>query len=151
MIFINIIEKIKDWYFTWQWKKEIKDIDDTYEHIWGLKSWDDLSPSECNFHTMNDIDITYNKKDKYYFMSIETIYMFDKGSHGEKDYIKALFDKLTEWMVSKGYDISQEVGIYEVFTEGNNIRTHYDTLEELYANFKFLVNGFVNCNKSETL
>ena len=100
---------------------------------------------------MNDIDITYNKKYKYYFMSIETIYMFEKGSQGEKEYIKALFDKLTEWMIFKGCDISQEVGIYDVFTQGNNINTHYDTLEELYANFKFLVNGFVNCQKSETL
>jgi len=100
---------------------------------------------------MNDIDITYNKKDKYYFMSIETIYQFKKGRDGEREYIKRLFDKLTEWMISKGYDTSQEVYIYDVFTEGNNINTHFDSLEELYTNFKFLVNGFVNSQKQETL
>jgi len=151
MVFINIIEWIQAKYWRWQYKNYQKDIDDTYEHIWGLKSYDDLSSSECNYHTMNDIDITYNKKDKYYFMSIETIYQFKKGRDGEREYIKRLFDKLTEWMISKGYDTSQEVYIYDVFTEGNNINTHFDSLEELYTNFKFLVNGFVNSQKQETL
>lgn len=100
---------------------------------------------------MNDIDITYNKKDKYYCMGIETIYMFKNGSQGERNYISVMFDKLTSWMISKGYDTTREVGIYEVFTKGNNINTHYESLEDLYANFKFLVNGFVNLQKQETL
>ena len=84
-------------------------------------------------------------------MGIETIYMFDKGSHGEKDYIREMFDKLTTWMTSKGYGTDKEIGIYEVFTQGNNINTHYDTLEDLYANFKFLVSGFVNYQNTKSL
>ena len=72
--------------------------------------------------------------------------MVVKEKEKEK-YIKKMFNKLTEWMLSNGYNIGEEVGIYEVFTKGNNINTHYDSLGELYANFKFLVNGFVNYQK----
>jgi len=77
------LRQIKLKYWTWKYRNYQNDIDDTYEHIWGLKSYDDLSGAECSFNTMNDIDITFNKKDKYYSLGIETIYMFKNGSQGE--------------------------------------------------------------------
>lgn len=92
---------------------------------------------------MNDFDIIYDKKEKKFSMSIETIYMFDNGKEGEKEYIKDIFNTFTQWMISKGYDTTKEVRIYDIFTSGNNINTDFDTLEELYANFKCFVNGFV--------
>ena len=84
------------------------------------------------------------KNEKKYFMSIETIYSFRDGKDGEKRYIKRLFDGFTKFMIDQGYDINQEIQIYDVFTDGNNINTEYDSIEELYANFKFLANAFVN-------
>ena len=118
-------------------------IDDTYDFIWGVKSADDLSKgNEANLLTMNDFDILYNKKNKTYSMSIETIYELRGGKAGEKTYIKNLFNKLTEWMESKKYDTTQEVTLYEIFTQGKNINTEFQTLEELYAVYKCLVFGF---------
>lgn len=32
--------------------------------VWGVKSWDDLTGQDVCMYTMNDIDITYNKKSK---------------------------------------------------------------------------------------
>lgn len=93
---------------------------------------------------MNDVDITFNKNDNTYSISIETIYQFRNGKTGERIYIKNLFNKLTEWMISKGYDTTREVELHEVFSAGNNINTEFETIEELYATFKCLVNGFCN-------
>lgn len=115
--------------------------DDTYEFIWGVKSADDPS-NKANLFTMNDIDIIYNKKNRAYTLSIETIYKFTNGKAGEKVYIKNLFNKLTEWMERKGYDTAQELQLYEIFTQGKNINSDFETLEELYAIFKCLVFGF---------
>jgi hypothetical protein len=92
--------------------------------------------------TLNNIDIIYNKKEKTYSISVETIYQFRNGKNGERLYIKNLFNKLTEWMIHKGYDITKEVKLSDVFTEGQNINTEFETIEDLYANFKYLVNGF---------
>ncbi len=44
--------------------------------IWGIKSWDDLTGKDSNIYTMNDIDITYNRKEKKYYLGIETAYLF---------------------------------------------------------------------------
>lgn len=109
-------------------------IDDPYETIWEIKSSD--------LDIMSDIEIIYDKRNKTYLLSIETIYQFINGKAGEKTYIKNLFNKLTEWMVHKGYDTTQEVTLYEIFTQGKNINSEFETLEELYAVFKCLVLGF---------
>ena len=109
-------------------------IDDTYETIWEVKSLD--------LDIMSDIEIIYDKKNKTYSLDIETIYEFTNGKTGEKGYVKHLFNKLTEWMIHKGYDITQEVSLYEIFTQGKNINSEFETLEELYAVFKCLVFGF---------
>lgn len=37
---------------------------DDFKFIWGLKSWYDLSSSDANMFTMNDIDIIYDKQKK---------------------------------------------------------------------------------------
>lgn len=140
----DLVSRIKEKYLNWKYRNEYTDILNDYDFIWGVKSYDDLSESECNLYTMNDIDITYNKNEKKYFMSIETIYSFRDGKDGEKRYIKRLFDGFTKFMIDQGYDINQEIQIYDVFTDGNNINTEYDSIEELYANFKFLANAFVN-------
>lgn len=140
MVIINIIQKIKLLYYKWQYKEY---NDDIYEFIWGIKSYDDLSNNEAGLWTMNDIDIVYNKKTKKYLLSIETIYIFENGREGEMEYVKYLFNMLTKWMISQGYDVNKEISFYNIFTEGVNINTEFDSIEDLYATFKFLVNGFV--------
>lgn len=141
----NIIEQIKMIYWKWQYRNYEQDIDDKYEFIWGIKSCDDLSGVvEANYDTMNDFDIVYNKKSKIYSMSVETIYMFKNGLDGEKKYIKSILDKFTEWMISKGYDTSKGLGLWDIFTDGKNIKTEFENIEELYSTFRFLVAGYLN-------
>ncbi|MDD3032896.1 MAG: hypothetical protein PHF88_02920 [Candidatus Pacebacteria bacterium] len=104
--------------------------DDTYEFIWGVISSNDVTGSkEANLNTLNNIDIIYNKKEKTYSISVETIYQFRNGKNGERLYIKNLFNKLTEWMIHKGYDITKEVKLSDVFTEGQNINTEFEDID----------------------
>ncbi len=139
----NIYWKVYSIYFAWQTKKDIKKYEDTYEFIYGIKSYDDLSPgNEANLYTMNDLDIIYNKKTNKYTIGIETIYSFSNGRKREQEYIKNLLNKFTEWMLSKGYNINKYISLYDVFTY-KNINSEFDSIEDLYAYFKMLVNGFI--------
>jgi hypothetical protein len=120
--------------------KEIQDLENEWVFIWGLKSYDDLSPSEANLYTMNDLEITYNKKDNKYYIGIETIYLFEDGIEGLKRYINRLFNALTAWMKSKGFDTQNPSTLRKVSANINDIgKEPYDTIEELYADFKFIV------------
>lgn len=138
----NPFRKIQVKYWQGQAEKEYQEFEDTYEFIWGIKSHDCLTEAEANLHTMNDIDITYNKKDKTYSLSIETIYEFKTGSDGERGYILSLFDAMTKWMQEQGYKTDVQPWICSVFTDGYNINTKFKSIEELYTTFKCLVKGF---------
>lgn len=140
----NMYWKLYMIYFTWRIKQATKRYENTYEFIYGIKSYDDLSPgNEANLYTMNDLDIIYNKKTNKYTIGIETIYSFSNGRKGEQEYIKDLLNKFTEWMQSKGYDTNTYIPIHSAFTH-KNINSEFDSIEELYAYFKMLVNGFVS-------
>ena len=125
-----------------QIEKWYKTTEDNLEFIWGLKSDDDLTNNEASLYTMNDIDIIYDKKERTYRFGIETIYCFEKGLEGEKEYIQKLFNKFTEWMIQQNYNINRELNIYQVFTEGVNINTHFESIEDSYTTFKYMVKGF---------
>lgn len=137
-----MLRKIKSLWNKYQYSKEKDKYEDTYEFIWGVKSYDDLSYGEADLCTINDIDILYNKENKVYLLGIETIYQFTNEQEGEKIYIQHLFDKLTEWINNNGYDTNRELDIYDVFTRGLNINSEFESIEELYATFKWLVRGF---------
>lgn len=137
-----MLYKLKSLFFKQQYSIAEDTYNDTHEFIWGIKSASDLSYGEPDLYTMNDIDIVYDKESKMYSLSIETIYQFTNNQEGEKFYIQHLFNKLTEWMDSKGYDTNRELDIYDVFTIGLNINSEFESLEELYATFKWLVKGF---------
>lgn len=150
----NIVEKIKD---EIEWKKAEKFYDDfnedgtensTMKHIWGLKSYDDLSSVPCGLMSMNDIDVIYLKNENKYILSIETIYMFE-DIHGQYRYMEYLLDKFTEFMTENNYDTTKEFGLYEVFTDGVNINAHFDSIEECYTAFKMFVNGFCSLENKE--
>jgi hypothetical protein len=160
-VYTGISKKLKHLYCKWKYRKEIKEynkqekeIYETYEFIWGIKSCSDFSDRECSLHTNNDIDITYNRITHKYWISVEiaNIWFQDKTEQG--GYIKNLYNKFTAWMLENGYDTNKEIdlqnefadkepNLYDIFSAGQIINTEFDTLEDLYAAFKFLVTGFV--------
>ena len=141
------------------WRKEEKynkEMDEKYgdctletddiKFIWGVKSFDDLSSSNACLYTMNDIDIIYDKKKKEYILGIETAYKF-KDKQSEKEYSQELLKKFTKWMQDNGFNTDSSLNSYgdmfEVFTDGININSHFDTIEDAYRTFKLLVNGYL--------
>lgn len=146
-IFLNIKEEIdtKRYENNCINEYETKDM----KFVWGLQSYDDLSKSNtANLYTMNDIDLIYLKDEKKYVLGIETAYLFDNKS-GEYKYVEHLLNKFTEFMEQNNYDTSKELDVYEVFTEGININTHFDSIEDAYTAFKMLVNGFCSLKNKE--
>ena len=132
-------ENLKDLQTTY--KEAIKQMEDEFDFIWGMKSCDDVINSEANLHTMNDIDIIYNKNEKKYYISIETIYAFDT-TEKLNIYIIYLFNNLTNWMQENGYDTNIKLELWEIFDE-TIINNGFYTIEGLYANFKRWVNNFI--------
>lgn len=143
---IRLIWAIKG--LIWDFKnRKFKDSDPNQEnylmkHIWGIKAGDNLSGITCGIHTLNDFDITYYKRIKKYVMSIETIYDFEDKHNGEKKYLLRLLDTFTSWMTRTNRDTSYTPELYEVFTKGINVNTQFDTIEELYGTFKYLVESY---------
>jgi hypothetical protein len=138
----NIIDKIQVKYLTWQSEKEYQNIKKRYEFIWGIKSDIDLTSQEANLHTMNDIDVIYDKKRNKYNINIETIYYFPSGKDGERQYIQSLLNEFTNWMNQKKYNTNVHLYLHEIFTY--NIQDGFNSIEDLYAYFKLLVVGFVD-------
>jgi hypothetical protein len=88
-----------------------------------------------------DFSVEYNKKDNYYSLSFETILGFENAQKC-RDWIIYCLDRFTEYMNEKGYSTDKELDLYEVFTEGINVNSHFETIEDAYAFMKFAVNGF---------
>jgi hypothetical protein len=108
------------------------------KHIWGIQSWNDLSGKDSNLYSMNDIDITYDRKIKRYLLGIETHYMFKKQNE-ECEYLMELLDAFTIFMDAKGY--SKEFR-FPLFCGCPTILTSAESIEELYINFKIFVLGY---------
>jgi hypothetical protein len=116
-------------------------------HIWGLKSYDDLTLSEPNLYTMNDIDIIYYEESEDYAIDIEAIYKFS-SIDGDIEYLKNLLKLLTAWMKDNGYDIEKKLTLLDVFTE-SGAGSHFKTIPEAYTNFKLLVDGYCKMRGKE--
>lgn len=115
---------------------------DDIKFIWGLKSWCDLSTSDANLYTMNDIDITYSKKNKVYVLGIETAYAFENHTD-ECKYLKDCLNAFANYMDENGLKKNE---LFLLFMRNPCTRMEADSIEELYINFKIFVNGF--CNQS---
>lgn len=125
-------------------KREDDDFDPFYEDenmkfIWGVKSWDDLTDADVCLHTMNDIDLIYLKDKKKYILGIETIFEFEKEEH-KINYLKSMLCEFEKFMVENGYNTELKPSWWNVF--GKGISEDFDSIEECYAMFKFLVNGY---------
>lgn len=88
-----------------------------------------------------DFSIEYNIDEEYYNLSFETCIGFETKEEC-RNWIIICLDKFTEYMEEKGYDTSKELDLYQVFTKGINVNSHFKTIEDAYAFMKFVVNGF---------
>lgn len=111
---------------------------DDIKFIWGVTNWDELSGMEANLFTMNDIDITFNKKERTYMLGIETAYCFD-SYEAECNYLQQCLSAFTKYMEDN--HLKKEVPFILTFNTPRTSMTAR-TIEELYKNFKIFVDGF---------
>ena len=124
-------------------EKAYRDDESNMEHIWGVKSYDDLtSGNESSLWTMNDFDITYFKDEDCYVLGVETVYQFDSEAD-KRNYINGILMAFTKWMKSNGYSTDYRPDMCDIFTNGININSHFGSIEEAYGVFKALVQMYV--------
>lgn len=120
-------------------------VDDAYnadelKFIWGIRSWDDLSPAkDVSFWSMNDLDIYYDRKRGKYCLDIETAYHIE-SSEGKCRYLRGLLDRFTEYMVANNLSTEPK---YLLDFSNLDMKFEADTIEELYTRFKIVVDGYV--------
>lgn len=131
--------KINDSFF--ESMNEDRTENDGMKLIWGIKSDDDFTSTKCTLATMNDFDIIYLKKRKKYIISLETIYKFDDEPF-RRTYLIKILSAFTGWMQNNNYSVSKKLNFHHVFTNGVNINDEFDSIEEAYAAFAFLVHGY---------
>lgn len=107
--------------------------------VWGVKSGDDLSQSEANLYTMNDIDICYDTQKEVYYLGVETIYSFTNGRKGQIAYYDRLLREFTKFMEDNEYDISVRDSEYII---DPIVVLEAKTITELYEMFRIFVEGF---------
>ena len=148
-------KQIDDFLTERAWRKEAKyakEMDEKYgdysletddiKFIWGIKSFDCLSEHDACLNTLNDIDITYDKKKKKYMLGIETAYMF-KSHSDECEYLQGCLKAFTKYLDDNGLKKNDP---YMLFMSNPCTSTVAETIEELYTNFKIFVDGFCNQN-----
>lgn len=139
--FFTEIAYKKDIKYTMKMDKKYGDSsleNDEIKFVWGMKSYDDLSGSEANLYTMNDIDIVYDKENKKYMLGIETAYIF-KDHDAECDYLKACLNAFTKYMNDNG--LKTDVP-FILFMNDTCTNMKAESIEDLYTNFKIFVDGF---------
>lgn len=117
--------------------------------IWGILSYDNISSSKPNLYTTNDLELVYHKDTSNYSLSVETIYIFYNNS-AQYGYMQSLLDEFTSWMIENNYDTAREFSLDKVFTKGISINTKFNSIEEAYAAFKMMVNGFCSMQNNKS-
>lgn len=138
------VDKHKQSYYD-EYDCDDEDDFDPYENemikfIWGVKSWDDLTGADACLHTMNDIDIIYDKNAKMYMLGVETAYLF-KTYGDECVYLKDCLRAFTKYMDDNGLSKNEP---YRLWMSNPCTNMEAETIEELYTNFKIFVDGFCN-------
>lgn len=109
-----------------------------FEFIWGLPAREDKGET-AGLHTINDIEVIYNKKTKSFAVFIEAGYHFN-DTESEVEYLHRLMDSFTEWMIQHGYQVSNKRTFYDVFTGRN--RLFFRSLEAAYEDLKLRIAGY---------
>lgn len=155
---MNLIRRIKNYIEDNKFDKELEEYQNYYYinenetkdllFIWGILSHDNIGDSKhANMFTLNDLDIIYHKDEKKYSLHVETIYMFQEN--GQYGYMQSLLDEFTQWMIKNNYNINRSFPLFKVFTDGISINTKFDSIEEAYAAFKMMVNGYCSLANEE--
>lgn len=140
---MRLFNKVKSLFDKKDYLEICEDCESDYEFVFGILSSDDIINGEPNMCTMNDLDILKDNETGKYVISIETIYQFD-NLNVERRYLKELLIKVEKWMIEQDIDICYKLSVYDMFTRGLNINSEFDTLEELYSTFHFIVYGYCN-------
>lgn len=110
--------------------------------IWGVKSYDDLTTSEPNLYTMNDLDVCFDEDKQVYILGLETIYGFEDRSSKDR-YLSRLLTLFYEYLVdNKLFDVLFDPLNLYLYNDGKLFEAN--TLTELYYKFKLFVNGFIS-------
>lgn len=109
--------------------------------IWGVPSSDSINTIEPSIHTLNDLELIYHKDIQKYTLNVETLYLF-KNREARYEYMQNLLDEFTNWMHKYKRSTNREISLCKVFTDGININSEFETIEDAYAIFKMLVNGY---------
>lgn len=111
-----------------------------YKFIWGVKSRDDLTQSEPNLYTMNDLDICFDEKKKLYTLGLETIYQFESRTAKER-YLSTLVQEFYTYLRENNlFDVAYDPFNLYVYNNGHLFEA--ESLTELYYKFKLFVQGF---------
>ena len=122
-------------------------MDDEYncgplKYIWGIKSYDDLTLSEPNFYTLNDLDIYFIRDNKLYMLGLETIHSFD-NNEDRINYLNRLLDAFRDYMVINNlFDSNYDPFFLYVYNDGKMFEA--ESLTKLYYKFKIFVTGYSN-------
>lgn len=87
----------------------------------------------CDFEVYQD--------EEGYHLDFETMLGFE-GKDGCRNWIIECLSIMTDYMDSHNLDKTRELNMYEVFTQGINIKTTFDCIEDVYAFMKLMVFGF---------
>ena len=138
------LDKIKAHFKNKRLKKKYPDYEDNeyncgeMKHIWGIKSYDDITGMDCNIYTMNDIDITYHRDARKYSLGVETAYIFETKEN-ECKYLRRLLNAFTKYMDDNNLDKNYDICLFMSKPIISNVA---HSIEELYANFKIYVEGY---------
>lgn len=114
--------------------------------IWGVLSVEERLFENPNLFSLNDIELLYDNRENKYWFEVKTVYMYDNPS-AQYVYLKGLLDEFTKWMNENDCDTTLELPLWRVFAKGIDINTRFDSIEEAYAAFKMMVNGFCALQK----
>ncbi|PIH59089.1 hypothetical protein [Paenibacillus sp. LK1] len=107
------------------------------KHIWGVKSSIDNRFKEANMYTLNDIEVIYDRKNKLYFLHMQTQHC--ESSNEERGYLQSLLLSFEDYMDDNGFNTNyQKRFLYSL----PNVNSYAESIEELYINFKMYVKGY---------
>ena len=157
---LPIIKQVYDYISDKQFDKQMKIEDEVFQKygdcedeliklVFGIKSYDDLCRCGANLYTMNDLEFVYHKETKKYSISIEAIYQWDDKS-GIVKYLQSLLNQFTKYMTDNNLKTNYKISFYDIFYGKIGIECEADTIDECYAKFKFIVDGYCRMWEKES-
>ena len=118
--------------------------------IFATLSYDEMVRQRgATLYTMNDLDVIYDKETKKYSVDIEAIYQWDDKS-GIAIYLQSLLNQFTKYMTDNNLKTNYKISFYDIFYGKIAIECEADTIEECYAKFKFIVDGYCRMWEKES-